>query len=511
MPAGVTLTANADGTATLAGTPATGTQGTYPFTITAANAISPDATQSFTLTVNQVATTTTLIASPNPSVFGQTVTFVAQVANTSGTGPVPDGVVRFYDGTTQIGGDAPLGPTGLATVTTSNLGADTEGHSITAVYLGSGNFNSSTSSILIQIVNSAPTITRVTAVPMTATFGQGVTLTATIDTLGIPLTSNPNLGRVRFWDGDPNAGGVPISESLAVPESATVSTTVNVLDAGQHMIFAGYTGNYDFLGSQGSVPFVVAKSATNTTLTTSLNPSRYGLNVTYIATVQASGNPYQPTTGTVQFWCGATWIGTASLNDSSQASLTVAALNCGSHAITATYVGSDNFLGSTSPILSQQVNQNQTVVRLGCAIAEPTEAPAVLSASPAAAARVHRQVVFTILVHPAGAPAFLATEGTATIYQSNGRFVATLPVRNGQATLNRYLCQVFQKSYYAVYNGTANLARARSNMVRVTMSPVIAGAQSTPPVIAPKVTPHAPKATLALALHAKRVAVLRRG
>jgi hypothetical protein len=39
----------------------------------------------------------------------------------------------------------------------------------------------------------------------------------------------------------------------------------------------------------------------------------------------------------------------------------------------------------------------------------------------------------------------------------------------------------------------------------------MAQAQSTPPPIVPKVTPAAPKATLALALHANRAAVLRKG
>ena len=48
----MTFTDNGNGTATLAGTPAAGTGGTYPFTITAANGVLPDATQSFTLTVN---------------------------------------------------------------------------------------------------------------------------------------------------------------------------------------------------------------------------------------------------------------------------------------------------------------------------------------------------------------------------------------------------------------------------------------------------------------------------
>src|SRR5208337_2630209 len=51
LPAGVTLTDNGDGTATLAGVPQEGTAGTYSLTLIAANAIS-SATQSFTLTVN---------------------------------------------------------------------------------------------------------------------------------------------------------------------------------------------------------------------------------------------------------------------------------------------------------------------------------------------------------------------------------------------------------------------------------------------------------------------------
>ena len=53
LPSGVTFTDNGDGTATLAGTPAPRSSGTYPFTITATNGVSPAATQSFTLTVNQ--------------------------------------------------------------------------------------------------------------------------------------------------------------------------------------------------------------------------------------------------------------------------------------------------------------------------------------------------------------------------------------------------------------------------------------------------------------------------
>ena len=51
LPSGVTFTPNSGGSATLSGTPATGTGGSYPLSITAHNGIGSDSTQSFTLTV----------------------------------------------------------------------------------------------------------------------------------------------------------------------------------------------------------------------------------------------------------------------------------------------------------------------------------------------------------------------------------------------------------------------------------------------------------------------------
>jgi hypothetical protein len=51
LPGGLSFTDNGNGTATIQGTPATGTSGTYAITITAANGVGPNATQSFTLAV----------------------------------------------------------------------------------------------------------------------------------------------------------------------------------------------------------------------------------------------------------------------------------------------------------------------------------------------------------------------------------------------------------------------------------------------------------------------------
>jgi hypothetical protein len=59
LPAGLTFTDNGNGTATIAGTPAAGSAGHYPVTITATNGVSPDASETLTITVNPAVSITT--------------------------------------------------------------------------------------------------------------------------------------------------------------------------------------------------------------------------------------------------------------------------------------------------------------------------------------------------------------------------------------------------------------------------------------------------------------------
>jgi beta-glucosidase len=70
LPTGVSFTDNGNGTATIAGTPAAGTQGTYPLTITASNGLTP-ATQTLTLTVlaNAPTATTAVLAGTTSQTF----------------------------------------------------------------------------------------------------------------------------------------------------------------------------------------------------------------------------------------------------------------------------------------------------------------------------------------------------------------------------------------------------------------------------------------------------------
>ncbi|MGD1149422.1 MAG: choice-of-anchor tandem repeat GloVer-containing protein [Thermoanaerobaculaceae bacterium] len=64
LPTGVGFADNRNGTATLSGTPAAGTAGTYPLTFTAHNGVGADAVQQFTLTVSALTIVTT---SPLPA------------------------------------------------------------------------------------------------------------------------------------------------------------------------------------------------------------------------------------------------------------------------------------------------------------------------------------------------------------------------------------------------------------------------------------------------------------
>jgi HAMP domain-containing protein len=127
LPSGVSFTDNGNGTATLAGTPAAGTAGSYPITITASNGDLPNATQSFTLTVDQVPAITS--AASTTSVVGVAKTFTVQstgipTPSITETGALPSGM-SFTDngnGTATLAGTPASGSAGtyVLSITASN-------------------------------------------------------------------------------------------------------------------------------------------------------------------------------------------------------------------------------------------------------------------------------------------------------------------------------------------------------------------------------------------------------
>ncbi len=106
-----------------------------------------------------------------------------------------------------------------------------------------------------------------------------------------------------------------------------------------------------------AVSVTVADSSTSTTLTASPNPAVFDqpVTLTAIVTTQSGG----AATGTVTFYDGSTMLGSNNLSGNS-ASLSGIAFGVGTQNLTATYSGSSGFLGSTSNILPEVVNQVST-------------------------------------------------------------------------------------------------------------------------------------------------------
>lgn len=172
-------------------------------------------------------TTTTISSSPNPSSYGQTVTFTAVVSST--LGPPPDGeTVTFTQGTTVLGTGALAG--GSATLTISTLTTGT--HKVKASYAGDSNFSGSVSAPVSQVVTAAATTTTLVSSLNPANVGQAVTFTATVSAaFGGTVT-----GKVVFFNGSTKLATSTLSGGVA-------SYTTSKLPAGTDPITATYAGS----------------------------------------------------------------------------------------------------------------------------------------------------------------------------------------------------------------------------------------------------------------------------
>ncbi|MBO0838522.1 MAG: putative Ig domain-containing protein, partial [Actinobacteria bacterium] len=174
LPAGLTFTDNGDGTATIAGTPAAGSGGSYPITITAANAAGT-VSQKFTLADNEAPAITS-----SSSVTFYTGISASHTITTTGypnpalteTGALPTGLT-FTDnsnGTGTISGTPPSGSAGSYPVTISASN-------------GQGN---ATQNLTITVsASAAPSITSAAS----ATFAPGTAGTFTVTTTGSPTAA----------------------------------------------------------------------------------------------------------------------------------------------------------------------------------------------------------------------------------------------------------------------------------------------------------------------------------
>ncbi len=215
-------------------------------------------TVEFNQTVQKAGTGTVLLSSGNPSNPGQAITLTATVtADTSGT---PTGTMTFFDGTATIGSSA-VSSGGVATLSISTLSTAT--HTITASYSGDGNFNSSVSPVLSQVVQKVNTATALSSTTTSANLNQTVTFTATVtgSSAGAPT------GSVAFLDGSTQIGASAVSGGGV----ATFSTST--LSAGDHTISASYSGDNNFNGSNSEAMGLTVTAPGFSVSASTLSPS----------------------------------------------------------------------------------------------------------------------------------------------------------------------------------------------------------------------------------------------
>jgi uncharacterized repeat protein (TIGR01451 family) len=293
------------------------------------------------------------------------------------------------------------------------------------------------------VVTAGATNTTLTSSVNPSTFGQSVTFTATVAKSG---GSGTPTGTVTFKDGATTLGTVPLS-------GATASFTTSSLAVGNHSITATYNGDGSFSPSTSpaltqTVNPAGATTATTTTLASSVNPSNTGQPVTFTATVAPTSGAGTPT-GNVTFTDGATALGTGTLSGG-QATFTTSSLSAGNHTITATYNGDANFSPSTSPPLTQAVNQPATTTTTLASSVNPSN--------------VGQAVTFTATVtSSAGTPS-----GTVT-FKDGATVIGTATLAAGAAAFTTSSLTLGTHTITATYGGTAGFAVSTSPAMTQTV------------------------------------------
>ena len=388
--------------------------------------------------VGNQATTTSLIASPNPVATGQMLTLTATVQGTGST--APGGTVSFLSGSTLLG-TATLNSSGVASLTTSSLAAGT--YSLNAQYAGNASFFASTSATASVTVSAqaTTTTTSMTASPNPVATGQTLILTANVQGTG----STAPGGTVSFLSGSTPLGSATLSSS------GVATLTLTTLAVGTYGVTAQYAGDANFLSSTSAAASVTVSSQPATTTTSLIvfpNPVATGQTLTLTATVPGSGSTVPA--GIVSFLSGSTPLGTAALNSSGVATLTLTTLAIGTYSVTAQYSGSASFPSSTSAAVSVTVSSQATTTSL-------TATPNPVTTGQA--------TTLTATVQGPGAPYGLVSFLNGSTLLGTGTLNSS-----GVATLTTTLPAAGTFSLTAQYAGDANLLASTSAAVSLTVN-----------------------------------------
>jgi hypothetical protein len=282
-------TAGADGRASFAYAPlATGSgEFTARYSGDASfNASTPS--NAVTVTVAQALTSTTVTSAQNPSVYGTPVTYTARVAPIApSTRFTPTGAVQFYVDGSPAGSPQALDDQGDARLAIGYEHLTGAEHTIHAEYLGTPGFNRSggaggggEGSLTQRVTPSSGAALTFTTQPQNPTYGEDVTLMATLAGIG----ETPG-GTVTFLVDDQAIGGpVPLAGGSAA------SARVNDYSPGLHELTVIYSGDARYSARTFDIPNAFAISRANgELLVTDTLPAAVVVGAPFTIAIQ--GNP----------------------------------------------------------------------------------------------------------------------------------------------------------------------------------------------------------------------------
>ncbi|NUV77848.1 Ig-like domain-containing protein, partial [Streptomyces fungicidicus] len=282
--------------------------------------------------------TTTVTSAPDPSLFGQPVTFTATVQPELTGGPVPTGTVDFSVDSVFVGTGS-LDANGNAQYTTSDL--DVGLHAVEATYQGDVEYDPSTGADT-QEVTFARTSTMLDFDPEPSHCGETVVFTAQVTP--VPPAAGIPTGLVSFIVSDDG----PVV-TAPVDESGQAQTTISGLAVGFHQSAAFYTGDDNFDASNSPLMLhVVEHAPVSVTVSADPDPSVCGQAVTLCVAVLPVASGVGLPSGSVTLTGPGGLDETLTLGSDGTACLTTTALATGT--ITAGYHGDGCYASGTDTI-----------------------------------------------------------------------------------------------------------------------------------------------------------------
>jgi hypothetical protein len=344
-------------------------------------------------TAQSAGTTTTLTLNSGNAVnitHGQSVSVGVTVGPTPPATGAPSGDVSLIAANIGSGQGADFfsltqnGTSSSASWSTNFLPGGTN-YSVKAHYSGDGTFLGSDSAAVNVTVNPEASLTLAGIINESSSAAFCATETSFVYgspyilTVGVvdaahgtgPVCQPTPSGAFPSGNVSVTLDGVPLGTGLfALNGNGFFEDQAIQLTSGTHTILASYQGDNSFSASASPTSLTVTVAKASTTLSVGANPTNpsVGGSVTLTATVttasNATANASQEPTGTVQFFNGATAIGSpATVTGGVAASgfaqaignIQTSALPQGNNSITATYSGDGNFVGNTSPAITVSV------------------------------------------------------------------------------------------------------------------------------------------------------------